>query len=88
MINGRKTGRYRTEKLTFAAYLIASGKARLMRTEPTGLGRQVSFVLDAIPSAEDIGNFFNGCATISAIRYAEALNLLKSAAHEGVPKDA
>lgn len=74
---------YKSEKLTFCAYLVASGKSQLVGTEPTGIGRQVTFLLSNEPSAIEISAFFNGSATVSALHYAEALSTLKSAAYEG-----
>ena len=73
---------YRTEKLTFAAYLIAANKAELVGTEPSGNGRNVLFLLSIRPSDDDITRFFNGNATVSALRYSETMNTLKSAAYE------
>lgn len=73
---------YRTEKLTFAAYLIAADKAELVGTEPTGSSRNVLFLLSNSPGACDVTEFFNGRATVKALRYSESINTLKSAAYE------
>lgn len=73
---------YRTEKLTFAAYLIASNKAELVGAEPIAGRRSVIFTLSCPPSREEMTHFFNGTATVSALSYAEAINTLKSAAYE------
>ena len=74
---------YRTEKLTFAAYLIASGKAQLVGTEPHETGRNVIFLLSPEPDDEDVTGFFSGNAGVSALRYSEAMNTLKSVVYEG-----
>jgi len=74
---------YRTEKLTFAAYLIASGKAQLMGTERHSSATNVLFVLSQAPSETDLTGFFSGTGQVSALRYSEAMNTLKSIAHEG-----
>lgn len=73
---------YETEKLTFAAYLIATEKAELIGASPVGKGKTVTFLLSKIPSNEDVTSFFNGAGTVSAIRFAEAINTLKSVAYE------
>ncbi len=73
---------YQTEKLTFAAYLIASNKADLIGTQSSGTAKNVIFVLSATPTENDTMQFFNGTGTVSALRYSEALNTLKSAAYE------
>ena len=73
---------YKTEKLTFAAYLIATGKAELVGTEPTPGSRQVTFVLSKHPSDEDISAFFTGSGKVSALRFSEVINSLKGVAHE------
>lgn len=74
--------RYTTEKLVFAAYLIAAGKSELAGTTPNGDRRTVIFRLTNPPTDEDIAAFFNGSAQVSALRYAEALNTLKGIAYE------
>ena len=73
---------YRTEKLTFAAYLVASGKAQLAGTEPNEGKSNVLFLLSQHPTQSDVTDFFSGSATVSALRYSEAINTLKSAAYE------
>ncbi len=73
---------YKTEKLTFAAYLIASGKVDLVGTEPTPSSRNVTFVLSKRPSDEDISGFFTGSGQVSALRYSEVINSLKGVAYE------
>ncbi|GEM_PF-3114128 len=73
---------YRTEKLTFAAYLVAAGKAELVGCEPNGYNRNVVFVLSTTPTENDLTGYFNGNATVSALGYAEAINTLKSVAYE------
>ena len=73
---------YRTEKLTFAAYLVATGKAGLQGTEPNGQSKNVLFVLSHEPSQDEITAFFSGAAQVSALRFAEAISTLKSAAYE------
>ena len=73
---------YRTEKLTFAAYLIAANKSELAGTEPSGNGKNVLFLLSRPPTDDDVTRFFSGGATVSALRYSEAINTLKSAAYE------
>lgn len=74
---------YRTEKLTFAAYLIASGKAQLVGTERRGSATNVFFVLSEIPTESELTEFFNANAQVSALRFSEAMNTLKSIAREG-----
>jgi hypothetical protein len=74
---------YKTEKLTFAAYLIASGKAQLVGTERNGSATNVFFMLSEAPTESELTEFFNGCAQVSALRFSEAMNTLKSIAHEG-----
>ena len=81
-IEAKKPTPYRTEKLTFASYLIAAGKAELVGTEPIGNGRNVLFVLSMEPSQNDLAGFFGGAATVSALRYSETMNTLKGMAHE------
>ena len=73
---------YETEKLTFAAYLIASNRAELLGARPMGKGRAVAFILSNTPTPEDVTCFFNGAGTVSALRFAEAINNLKSVAYE------
>ena len=73
---------YQTEKLTFAAYLIASDRAELLGAQPIGKGKAVAFTLSQAPSSDEITAFFNGSGTVSALRFAEAMNTLKSVAYE------
>lgn len=73
---------YESEKLIFSAWLVATGKATLKGTRATGNGRQVAFILSYTPTTEEIASFFSAEATVSALRYAEAISTLKSAAHE------
>lgn len=73
---------YETEKLTFAAFLITSGRAELLGARPAGRGKSVLFILSASPTPEDVTAFFNGAGTVSALRFAEAMNNLKSVAYE------
>lgn len=73
---------YETEKLTFAAFLIASDRADLLSAHPIGRGRAVAFILTKAPSPEDVTCFFSGSGTVSALRFAEAMNNLKSVAFE------
>lgn len=77
-----KPSAYRTEKLTFAAYLVASDKATLLGTEPVKGSNKVLFCLSAKPEPEDVTAFFNGEAFVSALRFSETINTLKSAAYE------
>jgi hypothetical protein len=83
MMMPAKQKAYKTEKLTFAAYLIASGKAQLVGTERYGSGTNVLFVLSEVPTEFELTEFFNGSAQVSALRFSEAMNTLKSIAHEG-----
>jgi len=78
---------YKTEKLTFAAYLIASGKTELVGTEPTPGSRNVTFVLSREPSDEEISGYFNGSAQVSALRYSETISSLKGIAFESRKKN-
>jgi len=73
---------YVTEKLILAAYLIASGKADLLSARSSPGNANVSFVLSTIPTRQEITDFFNGVAQVSALRYSEAITNLKSIAHE------
>lgn len=73
---------YETEKLTFAAYLIASERAELVGARPIGKGRAVAFILSKSPTLKEVTCFFNGAGTVSALRFAEAINNLKSVAYE------
>jgi hypothetical protein len=73
---------YQTEKLTFAAYLIATDRAELLSVQPIGKGRAVAFILSNAPTPEDVTSYFNGAGTVSALRFAEAINNLKSVAYE------
>ncbi len=73
---------YQTEKLIFAAYMIAAGKAELVGTHPLKRGKGVFFVLSTPPSSEDLTTFFNGSAFVSALKFAETINSLKSVAYE------
>jgi hypothetical protein len=73
---------YETEKLTFAAYLIATNRAELLGARPMGKGKAVAFVLSKVPSDSDVTAYFNGAGTVSALRFAEAINTLKSVAYE------
>jgi hypothetical protein len=77
-----KSDLYETEKLTFAAYIVASGKARFISTSPVPGSKIVSFILSNPPADGDVDNFFSGKAMVSAIKFAAALNTLKSAAFE------
>ncbi len=77
-----KSRSYRTEKLIFAAYLIALDKAELVGVEPSGIGKNVTFVLSNSPTDEDLAGFFNGAGLVSALRFAESINALKGASHE------
>jgi len=76
------TNHYETEKLTFAAYLIASKRCDFVGVKPIQGTRNVVFILSAPPLNDDITGFFNGSATVSALRLAETLSTLKSAAYE------
>lgn len=71
-----------TEKLTFAAYLIASGKSELVGTEPIPGSRNVAFVLSEAPTQEDLKGFFAGTAQVSALRFSEVINSLKGVSYE------
>ncbi len=73
---------YETEKLTFAAYLLAAEKSELLGVRPVGRGKAVAFVLSQSPSTDDVTAFFSGAGAVSALRYAETINTLKSVAHE------
>ncbi|MEW5794851.1 MAG: hypothetical protein AB1772_00690 [Candidatus Zixiibacteriota bacterium] len=74
---------YQTEKLTFAAFLIASGRAELIGIQPIGHSKNVSFLLSSTPTDEEITAFFSGTAQVSALRYAECIGTLKAVAYEG-----
>ena len=76
----RKT--YRTSKLVFAAYLVATDKAKLIGVEPVPNGGNVAFVLSPEPTESDVSDFFGGDGTVSARKYSESLATLKGAAHE------
>ena len=73
---------YQTEKLIFAAYLIAKGKTELVGTKAIPNSRNVIFILSKSPSDDDITKFFNGSAMVSALRYAEAINTIKGTLYE------
>ncbi|MCX6834943.1 MAG: hypothetical protein NTW07_07390 [candidate division Zixibacteria bacterium] len=73
---------YQTEKLTFAAYLIATDRAELLGAQPIAKGRAVAFLLSKSPTPDDVTSFFNGSGVVSALRFAEAINNLKSVAYE------
>lgn len=73
---------YKTEKLVFSAFLIASGKAELVSVEPIPGSHNVIFVLSQAPSQEIITGFFSGASQISALRYSEAITMLKGVSHE------
>ena len=76
--------RYKTEKLIFAAYLVANNKAELVGVEPTGIGRQVRFILSYEPTDIERAEFFSGKGRVSALKLSHALNNLKSAAYESL----
>jgi len=78
---------YVSEKLIFCAWLVATGKAKLTGTRPTGNGRQVAFLLSYVPSEEEVAEFFGGTATVPALKYAETIANLKSAAYEGLRRN-
>ena len=82
-----KTEQYQTEKLTLAAYLIASGKASLVGTKSIPHSRNALFLLSDKPSQQEVTDFFSGESQVSALRYAEVINTLKSAAHEERKQD-
>lgn len=73
---------YRTEKLTFAAYLLLALKAELIGVTPLGNSRNVVFILSKSPAPDQVTDFFNGTAKVSALKYAETINRLKSIAYE------
>ena len=73
---------YKTEKLTFAAYLMVALKAELIGVTPIGNSRNCLFILSKSPSQEQTTGFFNGTARVPALKYAEAINRLKSIAYE------
>lgn len=73
---------YKTEKLTFAAYLIVALKAELVGVAPMSNSRNCLFILSKTPNSEQVTGFFNGTAKVSALKYAEAVNSLKSIAYE------
>jgi len=73
---------YETEKLTFAAFLIASNRADLIGARPATRGKDVLFILSKSPSNKDITDFFNSAGQVSALRYSEVINNLKSVAYE------
>lgn len=75
-------GNYETEKLTFAAYLIATERAELIAAKPMGKGKAVAFLLSKRPTSDDLTSYFNGTGTVSALRFAETINTLKSVSYE------
>lgn len=73
---------YITSKLTFAAYLVAAGKSKLVSVKPTGNGRQVSFILSNPPDPDVVASFFSERAKVSALKYANTIATLKSLTYE------
>ena len=80
--NSKSQSPYETEKLIFAAYMVAAGKAELIGTYPLDKGKNVVFILSNAPSSDDVTAFFTGSAFVSALRFAETINTLKSVAYE------
>jgi hypothetical protein len=72
---------YQTDKITFAAYLIATGKSELVKVLSNGTDKRVTFVLAPTPTVSDIAAFFDGNAQVPAINYSEAINELKRQAY-------
>jgi len=72
---------YQTDKITFAAYLIATGKSELVNVLSNGTDRRVTFVLAPTPTVSDIAAFFDGNAQVPAINYSETINELKRQAY-------
>lgn len=73
---------YNTEKTAFAAYLIASDKATLIKALRSPHNNQVYFYLTKEPSPDDVTSYFNGTAKVSALRFAQELQNLKSVMYE------
>jgi len=73
---------YETHKLALAAFLIASGKAKLLSASLLSDGATVVFHLSEQPSDTDIATFFNGSATVSALRLVESMTNLKNVVFE------
>ena len=73
---------YKSEKLTFCAWLIAVGKATLVGTEPTGYGKQMFFILSKCPTEKEVSEFYSGEGIVSALEYSEVMARLKSIVYE------
>ncbi len=73
---------YETERMAFAAFLVATGKSQIVSVRPTGNGRQVVFILSDPPSSSVINGFFCGRAKVSALDFSNALATLKSLTYE------
>jgi len=76
---------FQTEKLTWAAYLISAGKAKLVRAEPIPGTHNVTFILEGepgTPTQEDLSGFFTGTAQVSALRFSEVITSLKAISYE------
>lgn len=73
---------YETHKLALAAFLIAAGKAELLSARLSNDGATVVFHLSRQPSDTDIATFFNGSATVSALRMVENMTSLKNIVFE------
>ena len=69
-----------TQDLHLAAYLLATGKAKL-QSVVDGNSWKKTFELNPHPSDESISDFYSGAAQVSALRYSESLRSLKAAAN-------
>ena len=72
---------FRTTKMALAAYVLATGRATLIGTEPDEGSSRVSFLLSQTPTKEEITSYYSGSGTVSALRYWEALSSLRAAAY-------
>ena len=73
---------YQTDKLSLAAYLVAAGIAQLAGVSPIEGSGKVAFRLSEAPSPEQLARYFSGEATVSALRFGDALSNLKAAVFE------
>ncbi len=78
--------KYETQRLNFAAFLIASGRSCYKGTRSLRGTRDVAFILSQAPTERDRNDFFSGAGQVSALKYAEVLNSLKGAIYEAMEK--
>jgi len=69
---------YETEDIYLSAYLISSGKCRLVQLANSGPQKK-KFLLNPPPDNKDIDSFYTGTGKVSALELCNRLRSLKAA---------